>query len=188
MLVRPRGCGIHGHVPGDQPGRIRPGLQGRQDLPPGPVPLPAAEQAIHRRPRPVGRRHVPPRRTSPHPPPDPVNELPFRPFRRAPRLPATRQQRLQPAHCASVRSARPVTVKVATRSPCRWSSSSLTHLPETSSVTAQRHAGNARSHHATQPTFETRPSCVEIRANDATGWARSVLRRQWLPVSGCAAR
>ena len=61
------------------------------------------------------------------------------------------------AHCASVRSARPVTVKVATRSPCRWSSSSLTHLPETSSVTAQRHAGNARSHHATQPTFETRP-------------------------------
>src|SRR6266436_6615520 len=46
------------------------------------------------------------------------------------------------AHCASVRSARLLTAKVATRSPCRWSSSSLTHLPETSSVTAERHAGN----------------------------------------------
>src|SRR5947209_20312273 len=45
------------------------------------------------------------------------------------------------AHCASVRSARLVTAKVATRSPCRWSSLSLTHLPETSSVPDQRHAG-----------------------------------------------
>src|SRR5947207_5021662 len=45
------------------------------------------------------------------------------------------------AHCASVRSARLVTAKVATRSPCRWSSLSLTHLPETSSVPGQRHAG-----------------------------------------------
>src|SRR6266480_4833918 len=40
------------------------------------------------------------------------------------------------AHCASVRSARPLTAKVATRSPYRWSSSSLTHLPETSSFRA----------------------------------------------------
>src|SRR5205823_7009566 len=45
------------------------------------------------------------------------------------------------AHCASVRSARLVTAKVATRSPCRWSSLSLTHLPETSSVPGQRHTG-----------------------------------------------
>src|SRR5207248_5639995 len=45
------------------------------------------------------------------------------------------------AHCASVRSARLVTAKVATRSPCRWSSLSLTHLPETSAVPGQRHAG-----------------------------------------------
>src|SRR5436305_8656369 len=40
------------------------------------------------------------------------------------------------AHCASVRSARPLTVKVATRSPYRWASWSLTHLPETSSFPA----------------------------------------------------
>jgi hypothetical protein len=64
------------------------------------------------------------------------------------------------AHCASVRSARLLTAKVATRSPCRWSSSSLTHLPETSCVTGQRHAGNSRSLLATQLTFETRPSAL----------------------------
>jgi hypothetical protein len=62
------------------------------------------------------------------------------------------------AHCASVRSARAVTAKVATRSPCRWSSSSLTHLPETSSVTGQRHAGIFRSHRDAQLTLETGPS------------------------------
>ncbi len=35
-------------------------------------------------------------------------------------------------HCASVRSARPVAGTVGTRSPERWSSWSLTHLPQTS--------------------------------------------------------
>jgi len=61
------------------------------------------------------------------------------------------------AHCASVRSARLLTVKVATRSPCRWSSWSLTHLPETSPIPCQRHAANSRSPQAAPPTFETRP-------------------------------
>jgi hypothetical protein len=95
MLVRPRDRGVHGHVPGDQPGRISAALQGGQDRPAGPVPLPAAEQAVDRLPRPVARRHVPPWRAGPGPPPDPVHELPFRPFRRAPRLLAARQVRLQ---------------------------------------------------------------------------------------------
>src|SRR5436190_18111352 len=67
------------------------------------------------------------------------------------------------AHCASVRYARPVTAKVATRSPCRWSSLSLTHLPETSSVTGQRHAGISRQAGATQSTFETRSSPQLLR-------------------------
>src|SRR5436309_492927 len=58
------------------------------------------------------------------------------------------------AHCASVRPARSVTTKVATRSPCRWSSSSLTHLPETSPVTAQRHAGTSRSQQSLSPLLK----------------------------------
>ena len=136
VLVRPGDGGVHGHIPGDQPLRIGPALQPGQDLAPGAVALPAAEQAIHRLPRPVGRRHIAPRRASPHPPPDPVNQ-------RAPGC--CGRPRFPPggsgpstAHCASVRSARLLTAKVATRSPCRWSSWSLTHLPETSSVTGQR--------------------------------------------------
>ena len=91
MLVRPRHRGIHADVPGDQPGRIGAPLQGGQDLPPGAVPLSAAEQAVDRLPRSVGRGHVPPRRAGPDPPPDPVNELPFRPFRRAAWLLAARR-------------------------------------------------------------------------------------------------
>jgi hypothetical protein len=95
VLVRPRHRGVHRHVPGDQPGRIGAALQGGEDLPPGAAPLPAAEQAVDRLPRPVRRRHVPPRRARPGPPPDPVDELPFHTFRRAARLLAARQQRLQ---------------------------------------------------------------------------------------------
>ena len=44
VLVRPRDRGVHRHIPGDQPGRIRPRLQRGQDPRPGPVALPAAEQ------------------------------------------------------------------------------------------------------------------------------------------------
>ena len=52
------------------------------------------------------------------------------------------------AHCASVKSARPLTGTVGTRSPVRWSSWSLTHLPKTSLLSRQRHATSpARDHH-----------------------------------------
>ena len=44
------------------------------------------------------------------------------------------------AHCASVRSNRPVTARVATRSPEHWSSWSKHHLPETSLLIEHRHA------------------------------------------------
>ena len=50
------------------------------------------------------------------------------------------------AHCASERSARPVTARVSTRSPVRRSSWSLTHLPETSRISRPRHADSLRSH------------------------------------------
>ncbi|GAA4053687.1 hypothetical protein GCM10022214_00250 [Actinomadura miaoliensis] len=59
-------------------------------------PLPAAEQSVHRLPGAVALRYVPPRRTGPHPPPDPIDELPFRPLRRPTRLSGDWQQRLQP--------------------------------------------------------------------------------------------
>jgi hypothetical protein len=51
-LVRPRDGGIHADVPTDQPGRIGTRLQPGQDLPPGPVALPAPKQPIDRRPWP----------------------------------------------------------------------------------------------------------------------------------------
>src|SRR5690606_40133869 len=44
------------------------------------------------------------------------------------------------AHCASLRSNRLVTATLATRSPCRWLSWSITHLPETSPHLDHRHA------------------------------------------------
>ena len=49
------------------------------------------------------------------------------------------------AHCASLKSARPLTGTVGTRSPVRWSSWSMTHLPKTSLLSWQRHA------HVTSP-------------------------------------
>lgn len=76
------------------------------------------EQRIHRPPGAVAVRDVPPGRTDPHPPSDPVDELPFRPRRRPTRPRGHRRQRFQPrAHCSSVRSSRLVTARVATRSP-----------------------------------------------------------------------
>ena len=79
----------------DQPGRIRAGPAARSG---------SARQVpsrCQRRNSPYTvchgpyRRHVPPRRAGPHPPPDPVNELPLRPLRRAARLRPGRQHRLQ---------------------------------------------------------------------------------------------
>jgi hypothetical protein len=95
VLVRPGHRGVHRHVPGDQPGRIRPCLQGGHDLPPGAVPLPVAEQPVHRLPVAIPVRDVPLRRTGADPPPDPVDQLPPCPRRRPTRLLAARQQRLQ---------------------------------------------------------------------------------------------
>jgi hypothetical protein len=43
--VRPGHRGIHADIPGDQPLRVRAGLQPGQHPPPGAIALPAAEQA-----------------------------------------------------------------------------------------------------------------------------------------------
>jgi hypothetical protein len=77
-------------------GRVRPGLQGGDDLRPCPGPLPPPEQRIHRPPGAVAVWDVPPGRTDPHSPSDPVDELPFRPRRRPTRPRGHRQQRFQP--------------------------------------------------------------------------------------------
>jgi len=90
MLVRPRDRGVHRHLPGDRPGRIRPRLQPGHDPRPRAVPLPVAEQPVHRLPRPVPLRHIPLRRPGPGPPPDPVDELASCPLPRAPWLLAAR--------------------------------------------------------------------------------------------------
>jgi hypothetical protein len=80
---------------------LRPARLGSGGRPPrvpryDPGPLPAAEQGVHRLPGAIAVRHIPPRRTHPHPPPDPINELPFRPLRRPTRLRGHGQQRCQP--------------------------------------------------------------------------------------------
>src|SRR5690606_31874628 len=95
VLVRPGDGGVHAHIPTDQPQRVGPALQPAQNPRPDALPLPTPEQAIDRLPMPVTVRHIPPRRPSAHPPPDPVNELPLTPLRRPTRLPTPGQQRLQ---------------------------------------------------------------------------------------------
>src|SRR5262249_54883133 len=105
------------------------------------------------RPPRQGRTTPSPARPAPSPPGTPRHGAPVRTRHRIPSINCRfvhfggRPGFLPPgssgastAHCPSVRSARPRTIKVATRSPCRWSSSSLTHLPEASPVTGQRHA------------------------------------------------
>ena len=93
----------------------------------------------------VPGRHVPPGRTDPHPPADAIDQPAFGPFRRTTWLLRLRQQRLQhTAHCASLRSNRPVTARVATRSPDNWSSWSKNHLPETSLLIDERHTSTGR--------------------------------------------
>ncbi len=93
--MRPGDGGVHAHIPTDQPQRVGPALQPAQNPRPDALPLPTPEQAIDRLPMPVTVRHIPPRRPSAHPPPDPVNELPLTPLRRPTRLPTPGQQRLQ---------------------------------------------------------------------------------------------
>ncbi len=95
VQVRATDGGVHRDVPGDQAVGVGPGLHLGHDARPGSVPLPAAEQPLHRLPLAVSLGHVPPWRIGPGPRPDPIDELPFRPFRRPPRLLTHRQQRLQ---------------------------------------------------------------------------------------------
>lgn len=94
MLMRPRHRRVHTDIPGNPAFRIGKRLQHRQNPRPHPRALPPPEQPIHRLPRPITRRHVPPRRAHAHTPPNPVDELPFRPLRRTPGLRTHRQQGL----------------------------------------------------------------------------------------------
>ena len=93
MLVCPADGGVDIDLPEDQPGRISPRLQQRQQPGPHTPTLPSPEQSIHRLPRSVLERQVPPRNSGPNPPPHTVYQPPTA------RPPATyahrRQQRLQ---------------------------------------------------------------------------------------------
>lgn len=95
VLMRPRDGGIHTDIPGDQTSRVRAFLQAGQDPPPGSVSLPPPEQPIDRLPGPISCRHVPPRRTDPHPPADAIDQPASGPFRRTTWPLRPRQQRLQ---------------------------------------------------------------------------------------------
>ena len=88
--------GVHADLPGDQPFGVGSGRQGGEDLAPGAVALPAAKQPVHRLPRPVAGRHIPPRRPGPGPPADPIDQLPLAPGGWPAGLLAGGQQRLQP--------------------------------------------------------------------------------------------
>jgi hypothetical protein len=154
VLMRPSDRGIHTDIPGDQPGRVRPGLQPGHHPPPHTAPLPAAEQAVHRLPGPVTRWHVPPRRPDPHPPPDPVNELPLTPFRRPAWLAPTRQQRLQ---------LRPLPVGQVEPPRHRYAGHEVSGVkvflveePSTGDLAVYR--STTRRNFLTQPAYETRPS------------------------------
>jgi hypothetical protein len=88
--------GVDADVPGDQPSRVRLGLQTGEDLLPGAVALPAAEQPVDGLPRSVPCGHIAPRRARAGPPADPVDQLSLAPPGWPARLLALGQQRLQP--------------------------------------------------------------------------------------------
>lgn len=91
--------GIHAHLPGNQPGGVGSGLQPGQDHRPHPGTLPAPEQAIDGLPA------------------DAVQKLALCPCRWAASFLPTGSSGSRIAHCASVRSARPVAARLGTRSP-----------------------------------------------------------------------
>lgn len=93
VLVRAHDRGVHRHLPGDQPGGIRPRLQRGDDQRPDPGALPGAKEPVHAAPGPVALGDIAPRRPDPHPPADPVDQRALRPDRRATALLARRQQR-----------------------------------------------------------------------------------------------
>jgi hypothetical protein len=108
VLVGADDGGIHADVPGDHALGIGLRLQGGEDLLPGAVALPAANQPIDGLPGPVTGRHVPPRRPGAGPPTDPVDQLAFAPLRRPAGLDARGSNASSLARCWLVRSPRPM--------------------------------------------------------------------------------
>lgn len=93
MLMSPADRGIDVHLPRDQPRSIGPALQRSQNPGPHALTLPAPEQPIDGLPVPVLNRKIPPRHTSPHAPPHPVDQQ--TPIANRTPQPRDRQQRLQ---------------------------------------------------------------------------------------------
>lgn len=113
VLVGPADRGVDVDLPRDQPSRVRPGLPSGQQFRPGAVALPAAEKSVDRLPRPVVRREISPRSTSPHAPLNTVDQIPS--ARRRSTQHRNRQQRLQyrPLHVRKIPS--PHTKIITTR-------------------------------------------------------------------------
>ena len=103
----PADRGVHADLPADPACRVRRGLQLGHHPRPGAVPLPAAEQPVNRLPPAITPWHIPPRRTRPRPPPDPVDQLPRAAGPACPRPGGRGSTRSRSAHCSSVRSPRP---------------------------------------------------------------------------------
>ena len=76
VLMSPAHRRVHAHLPADPAHGIGRCLGAGDHLHPSAIPLPAPEQPINGLPRPITGRHIPPRRPRPHPPADPVNQLP----------------------------------------------------------------------------------------------------------------
>ena len=188
--------GIDAHRPVDLPGGIRGGLQRGQDPRPDTGTLPAPEPPIQTLPGRVRLGHVPPGRPGPHPPPDPVDDLPFCPLGRPSTTRLRGQNRLQPrplrvAEIVPPRCRYPGH-EVSGRSRFAWS---LTDLPETSSVIDHRHARLASL--ATTDPYETRPSRPGLRSAPLLGARRcrprsmvgpSAGHHHWVATARCAPR
>ena len=76
VLMSPAHRRVHAHLPADPAHGIGRCLGAGDHLHPSAIPLPAPEQPVNGLPRPITGRHIPPRRPRPHPPADPVNQLP----------------------------------------------------------------------------------------------------------------
>src|SRR6185369_3476556 len=118
-----------------------------------------------RLPRPIQRRHVPPRRTHPDPPPNPVNQLPLAPLRRTTRPAQPRQHRRQ--HRLQ---RRPLHVSQVEPPPHRYGvhevSGQMVFFVDDSSTgdlnpcRSPTHPQNHQPRSAPEPTFKTRPSTM----------------------------
>jgi hypothetical protein len=121
VLVRPGDRGVHADIPADQPGRIRQACSAvstRAQLPSRCQRRNNAYTADQDPYRSGTSRHGVPTRVR-HRIPSMSCRLVHSDGR--PGLRPTGSSGARTAHCASVRSCRPVTATVATRSPCRWS-------------------------------------------------------------------